>query len=61
MDRILHPGSHDEKEHLTEHKDADEPQHESEPKKESEVNKFKDYIKKDEEMEAEGRTYGDLM
>ena len=61
MDRILHPGHHDEKQHLTEDKDEPEPQHESEPKKESEMDKFKDYMKKDEEMEAEGRTYGDLM
>lgn len=32
------------------------PQH-----KESEMDKFRDYIKKDEEMEQEGGTYGGLM
>lgn len=32
------------------------PQH-----KEGEMDKFRDYIKKDEEMEQEGGTYGGLM
>ncbi|KAJ5335298.1 hypothetical protein N7452_007701 [Penicillium brevicompactum] len=61
MDRILHPGTHEEKEHLAENAGEHEPQHEGEAKKEGEMDKVKDYIKKDEEMEAEGRTYGDLM
>lgn len=29
--------------------------------KETEVQKFKDYIHEDEEMEEEGKTYGGLM
>jgi hypothetical protein len=31
------------------------------PEKESEVEKFKDYIKEDEQLEQEGKTYGGLM
>ncbi|KAJ5864464.1 uncharacterized protein N7529_006380 [Penicillium soppii] len=61
MDRMLHPGHHDNKDHPNQDKDNHEPQHEDEPKKESEADKFKDYIKKDEQMEEEGRTYGGLM
>jgi hypothetical protein len=64
MDRMLHPGHHDNKENPSQVKDDQEhldPQHEDAPQKEGEMDKFKDYIKKDEQMEQEGRTYGDLM
>lgn len=63
MDRILHPGHHEEKNPPSQDNDKDDQQtpHGDEPKKESEMDKFKDYIKKDEQMEEEGRTYGDLM
>ncbi|KAJ5766544.1 uncharacterized protein N7511_004160 [Penicillium nucicola] len=69
MDRMLHRDHHDNKDQAQQAKDdlVQEPgqaEHEdmpSQPKKEDEVDKFKDYMKKDEQMEAEGRTYGDLM
>lgn len=32
-----------------------------EPRKESEIDKIKDYLKEDETLEEEGRTYGGLM
>lgn len=62
MDKVLHRG-HDDKDQA--HQDKDEQEHEQEhedqPKKESEVDKTKDYMKKDQGMEGEGRGYGDLM
>lgn len=63
MDRILHPGHHEEKNPLNQDKDKDDNQnpHADESKKEGEMDKVKDYLKKDEQMEEEGRTYGDLM
>lgn len=63
MDRMLHRDHHDNKDQARQDKDEHEHDmdHEDQPKKEGEMDKFKDYIKKDEEMEAEGRTYGDLM
>lgn len=61
MDRILHPGHHEEKNTLSQDKDTHHTPHGDEPKKEGEVDKFKDYIKKDERMEEGGRTYNDLL
>lgn len=60
MDRILHPGHHEEKNPLNPEENH-EPEHEDAPKKESEMDKAKDYVRKDEQMEQEGRTYEDLM
>lgn len=41
--------------------DRQEAQGKEPQKKESELEKFKDYIKEDERLEQEGRTYGGLM
>lgn len=43
--------------------DKDEHHHDEHDKKkeESELDKMKDYLHEDEELEAEGRTYGGLM
>lgn len=60
MDRMLHPGHHENK-HPNQDKDEHEPQHEDAPKKEDEMDKAKDNMKKDEQMEQEGRSYEDLM
>ncbi|KAJ5286734.1 hypothetical protein N7478_002420 [Penicillium angulare] len=63
FERMLHPHKKDENEEK-------EPEHEyehdakdlnSSKKKESEMDKFKDYIHEDEEIEQEGGTYGNLM
>lgn len=74
FERILHHGSHSKSKgkendlgHESEAKDPQQPQ-----KTESEMdkfkddlteheNKFKDYIKKDEEADEDGHTYADLM
>ncbi|KAJ5088320.1 hypothetical protein N7456_011936 [Penicillium angulare] len=64
FERILHPHKKDdnkekEPEHEHEHEhDAKDP---NAPKKESEMDKFKDYIHEDEEIEQEGGTYSNLM
>ncbi|CAI7575018.1 unnamed protein product [Penicillium glandicola] len=60
MDRMLHRDHHQNTEIPHEAKDAHEP-HEDDPKKEADLDKFKDYVKKDEEVEKAGRTYADLM
>ncbi|KAL4948593.1 hypothetical protein BDW69DRAFT_189136 [Aspergillus filifer] len=60
MDKILHPHRHKHEEQAA----KDQPEGaegglRSEIKKDEED--MKDYLKKDEQMEAEGRTYGGLM
>ncbi|KAJ5306505.1 hypothetical protein PENANT_c031G05136 [Penicillium antarcticum] len=67
MDRMLHRDHHENKDQAGQAKDehdSTQVEHEdmpSQPKKEDEMDKMKDYMKKDEQMEQEGRTYGDLM
>ncbi|KAJ5114933.1 hypothetical protein NUU61_000692 [Penicillium alfredii] len=62
MDRIFHRTGHPQKEehHDEDKNDQEEHGHDSK-KKGSEMDKFKDYIKEDEELEAEGKTYSNLM
>ncbi|OKP14882.1 hypothetical protein PENSUB_5478 [Penicillium subrubescens] len=43
------------------HKDDHDHDHDAHKKKESELDKMKDYLHEDEELEQEGRTYGGLM
>ncbi|KAJ6009636.1 hypothetical protein N7522_004652 [Penicillium canescens] len=64
MDKVLHRDHHEDKDQAHQAKDEHDPdqeQHEDQPQKEGEMDRVKDYMKKDQDMEAEGRTYGDLM
>ncbi|KAB8229727.1 hypothetical protein ETB97_008881 [Aspergillus alliaceus] len=65
LDRVLHPGRyhHQKEEQHQEEQRQDQPESQGQEsqKKEGELDKFKDYIKKDEEMEEEGDTYAGLM
>lgn len=57
-DKILHPHHHHEHQTKDSSKSADVS---TEHHKESEIDKVKDYVKEDQKLEEEGKTYGGLM
>lgn len=60
MDKMFHHHGHGEHKEGTADTAQSQDQQQAAPK-ESEGQKFKDYIKKDEQMEQEGKEYGGLM
>jgi hypothetical protein len=56
VDRLFHH-EHEKKEHES----RQNAQGKGIPEKKSEIDKIEDYLKEDEELEQEGRTYGGLM
>lgn len=59
MERLFeHHHHHHNKDNNGDHSKA---QDQKPQQKESEMDKFRDYIHKDEELEQEGQTYGGLM
>ncbi|KAJ6087061.1 hypothetical protein N7467_005975 [Penicillium canescens] len=62
VDKVLHRDHHEDKDQAHQAKDEQDPdqeQHEDQPQKEGEMDRAN--MKKDQNMDPEGRTYGDLM
>lgn len=59
MEKIFHHQHHHK--NGKQQEDQQDAQSKEPQRKESEMDKFKDYIKEDKNLEQEGDTYGDLM
>jgi uncharacterized membrane-anchored protein YjiN (DUF445 family) len=61
FDKIFHHHKHEEGQQATRQQAGQAGQAQQPVQKESKIDKFKDYIKEDKELEREGKEYGGLM
>lgn len=61
MDKIFHHKKEEEKSHSSEQEATEASESGKKSGFKDEEQKFKDYMKKDEELEQEGKEYGGLM